>query len=229
MYADVRDKLLQSKPPCFKAVSAMFKFMMKFGGDGVMLQQLDELVTSDGTTKQVGKEMYEVLSEDVKPLGSGQFVHLRYWLLRTGYLHTFSSSDARKILLSKESQTFRSSIVSCMTSVHKHVDALAPEQQREVLSALREFDRDVMLACVGKATPLTKPEEAAKRFVDAVEDILQVKLSDKWDAFAVVQTTAAASAAAPKPKGKKRDAVYLDFAFVTLFFSGSHVSHLSHV
>lgn len=219
MFADVRDKLLQSKPPCAKAVPAMFKFMMKFGSDGAMLQQLDELVTRDGTTKQVGKDMYEVLSEDVKPAGSGHFVNLRYWLLRTGYLQGFTSSDARKVLLAKDSP--RCSVVDVMTTVHKAVGGLASDQQTKIQNSLRDFDRDAILACVGKAAPLTKPEEVAKRFVDDVQGILQVKLSAKWDTFAVAVATPSSSAAAPKPKGKKRDPVYLDYVFVKLFFQAT--------
>ena len=217
MFADVRDKLLQSKPPCAKAVPAMFKFMMKFGSDGAMLQQLDELVTSDGAAKQVGKDMYEVLSEDVKPPGSGHFVNLRYWLLRAGYLQGVTSSDARRILLSKDGQ--RAAVVNCVSEIHRLVERhLVSDQRAKVHQHLRDFDRDAMLSCVGKAGPLSKPEEAAKQFVDAVEGILRVKLSTKWDAFAVAVATPSSSAATPKPKGKKRDPVYLDYVFVKLFF-----------
>ena len=71
-YMDVKDELLRSKPQCKGALPNMWKFCMRFGGDGLWIRGLADWVGDNGSTRQLGPEWFESLSQDIKPLSSQQ-------------------------------------------------------------------------------------------------------------------------------------------------------------
>ena len=207
-YMDVKDELLRSKPQCKGALPNMWKFCMRFGGDGLWIRGLADWVGDNGSARQLGPEWFESLSQDIKPLSSQQLPFLRQKLLIAGYMAPgLTTQSVKSILFGKDMAETRANLCEVLQTVKKLVNAHGyhdPTRMHQLKSAC---ELDAILAAAGKHqnSNVTDPRQCALQFVDVAEELIHKRVTDKYDSFVVPAD--AASASKPGAKAKAHEMI----------------------
>lgn len=78
----------------------MFRFVLKFSGRNLMEETLARIKVMAAPSRQLGLDMYEVLSQDPKPSSGDQFIHFRHSTLLAAYTgpeKLLTPADVRKM------------------------------------------------------------------------------------------------------------------------------------
>ena len=204
-YMDVKDELLRSKPQCKGALPNMWKFCMRFGGDGLWIRGLADWVGDNGSTRQLGPEWFESLSQDIKPLSSQQLPFLRQKLLIAGYMAPgLTTQSVKSILFGKDMAETRASLCEVLQTVKKLVNAHGYHDPTRLHQLKSACELDAILAAAGKHqnSNVTDPRQCALQFVDVAEELIHKRVTDKYDSFVVPADAASASKPGAKAKAE---------------------------
>lgn len=182
-YSKLQKHLLQSKPSCSAAVPFMYQFVLKFGAEDLLLRTV-----ALGKTRNVGKEIYEVLCQDPKPALSDPLLHVRHSMLRMAYTgpeRILSSSDFKRLF----QKDFKNAMEKCnllLMDVNEKVKTQHASVTSEMNEALLVFEQEMILCTLGKVhkdvVSRDSIEEAAVHLVDALETLTGTRLSNQWNA-----------------------------------------------
>ena len=179
---------------------------MRFGGDGLWIRALADWVADNGSTRQLGAEWFESLSQDIKPLSSQQLPFLRQKLLTAGYMVPgLTMQNVKSILLGKDMAETRANLCEVLQTLKKLVNAHGYHNPTAMHQLQVATELDAILAAAGKHqnSNVTDPRQCALYFVDVAEELIHKRVTEKYDSF-VVSADAAASASSAKPGAKAK-------------------------
>lgn len=207
-YMDVKDELLRSKPQCKGALPSMWKFCMRFGGEGLWIRGLADWVADNGSTRQLGPEWFESLSQDIKPASAQQLPFLRQKLLSAGYMAPgLTIQNVKSIVFGKDMAETRANLCEVFQTLKKLINAHAYHNPTAMHQLQSATELDAILAAAGKHqnANVTDPRQCALQFVDVAEELIKKRLTDKYDSFVVTAAPSSASSAKPGAKGKPQE------------------------
>ena len=196
---DIKAKLLASKPLCALACPHMFSFLSKFGrGHGLIEKVEDRLKSTTEMSKSLGDGFWKAIAADSPKGCLDQFVTWRFALLSVAYGSDFHVliSDVRKSL-GKEARERVLEIEAVLQELNGIAKGLAAEHCEYV-----HFAHDQLVMIGLDRLKQTCIQEVMAEFVDVIDQVTSVRLSNKWDMWSKAASTGPSSsgAAGPEPK-----------------------------
>ena len=207
-WGKVKNELCRSKPSCHLSMPGMYRFVLKFGA-GKMLDYTTETIKSQvGSDRQLGPDMYDALSQDMKPSTADPFATFRHALLRLAYTgpdKVLNPGDVRRSL-SKECKAKVEEATKLILEIMVRVSSL-PDPQGEVKVLVAKFQSEIVMLVLGKKHKDMVPwassmEGTAQVLCDLVKEKTGQIISDKWEAHRPDPKTSSTSSAGSKPSGK---------------------------
>lgn len=200
-FADVKARIMKTKPACAASLAGMYTFMIKFAGGhhALFLLETELFVKNNApSNKMIPAECWSLLSMDVK--GSEQGIRFRHAVLKALYVESFklSTSDIRRCFHKEVlPQMFLAN--DMMVKLRDYVTTNGIDTP-EVASALSRFDISVVAWVLGKSTHGSL-HEVAHSFVVEARALTQKSLVSPWEPA----STASSSVGVPAPTHAMRE------------------------
>ena len=192
-WGDIKAKLLASKPLCALACPHMFAFLSKFGrGHGLIEKVEDRLKSTTEMSKSLGDGFWKAIAADSPKGCLDQFVTWRFALLSVAYGSDFHVliSDVRKSL-GKEARERVLEIEAVLQELNGLAKDLAAEHCEYV-----HFAHDQLVMIGLDRLKQTCIQEVMAEFVDVIDQVTSVRLSNKWDMWSKAASTGPSSSGA---------------------------------
>ena len=165
----------------------MYRFVLKFGA-GKMLDYTTETIKSQvGSDRQLGPDMYDALSQDMKPSTADPFLVFRHAMLRLAYTgpdKVLNPGDIRRSL-SKECKTKVEAATKLILEIQALVTPLV-DAQGGVKVLMAKFQSEIVMLALGKKHKDMAPwassmEGTAQALCDLVKEKTGQVISEKWE------------------------------------------------
>ncbi len=184
----MKNDLLKSKPVCSPSMPSMYRFVLKFGAGDTLDETLSSIKSCTGSARQLGGDLYDALSQDMKPSTADPFLAFRHAMLRLAYTgpeKILSPSDVKRSF-GKEYKTKVEAANTLMLEVKKLVTSADPGDEHGLGPDLGSFENDLVMLALGKQHKemilcADSFDGAAYVLCDRVKEKCGKVISTKWD------------------------------------------------
>ena len=200
---------------------SMYRFVLKFGAGDKLDETTSSIKACVGSTRQLGPDLYDALSQDMKPSTSDPFLAFRHAMLRLAYTgpeRILTPSDIKRSF-TKEAKQKVEAANRLIVEICQLMSSL-PDTDGSLRLFRAHYESEVVMLTLEKRHKDMPPsattiEGAAKVLCDLVKDKSGRVLSEKWDAHKPDHLVAASSTSGAKSVGT---AVSLElYIFIILF------------
>lgn len=201
-WSRLKGELLRSKPQCAPSMPSMYRFCLKFGGNTLLEKTESRIKMAGQCSRNLGSDVYEVLSQDPRPAHEDPLVYLRHALLiflYAGPEKVLSLGDLKKIH-AKDARATAGKANRLLIEVDGLFEKASPKDQQETAVEFIGLSHRLALMAVEKKhpkcpTPATM-EGAVCGFARAFKQKTGKTLTDKYDGY--VEVDVAKPCANPK-------------------------------
>lgn len=180
--------MLKSKPVCSPSMPSMYRFVLKFGAGDTLDETLSSIKSCAGSARQLGADLYDALSQDMKPSTADPFLAFRHAMLRLAYTgpeKILSPSDVKRSF-GKEYKTKVETANALMLEVKKLASEADPSDEDGLGPLLASFESELVMLALGKQhkdliLSADSFEGAAYVLCDRAKEKCGKVISTKWD------------------------------------------------
>ncbi len=203
----VKDDLCRSRPSCQTSMPGMYRFVLKFGAGQLLEETTSTIKAQVSSDRQLGPDMYDALSQDMKPSTADPFLIFRHAMLRLAYTgpeKVLTPSDVKRSFM-KEAKVKVEAANKLMAEVKNLMSPLYVTDHSGELRLLEaNFQSEIIMLALGKKHKDMDPwaesmEGAAQVLRDLVKDKSGSVITEKWAAHRPKETS---SSSGPKSMGK---------------------------
>jgi hypothetical protein len=184
-FADVKSRIMKTKPACAPSLPGMYTFMMKFAGGPSALFLLDtELFVKNNapSTKMLPADIWSVLSIDIK--GPDQAIRFRHGVIKALY-----TADTLRISPSDIKRCFSKDVIpqvlvaSTLMGKMREIVSQNKIESMDMAAALSRFDVAVVAWVMGKSSSASL-DVVAHSFIEEARAISKTSLHSDWEPLA---------------------------------------------
>ena len=211
---------------------SMYRFVLKFGAGDTLDETLSSIKSCAGSARQLGPDLYDALSQDMKPSTADPFLAFRHAMLRLAYTgpeKILSPSDVKRSF-GKEYKTKVEAANALMLEVKKLIKSADPSDDDGLSILLGSFESELIMLALGKQHKemilnADSFEGAAYVLCERVKEKCGKVISTKWDGKKPAPK--AASSSGPKAGGSTVSLQLNYWRYLLEFVLGSFKRKLS--
>lgn len=191
----MKGELLRSKPQCTPCMPSMYRFCLKYGGNALLEKTESRIKMAGQCTRNLGPDVYDVLSQDPRPAHEDPLLYLRHALLiflYAGPEKVLSLGDVRK-MHAKDSRQNAMKANRLLIEVDGLFEKAAAKDQAENAEDFIRLSHELALLALDKKHakfPTSKTMEGAVgAFAKAFKDKSGKTFTEKYDGFLEVLAT----------------------------------------